>query len=180
MRLCDGIVREGRRCFDIEATCDGRRVEAWAETKRRTTHASDRRRKIVTAMLASLRRAGSFSARTSADHLHQWSCAFGVTPVAKFFQNVEQAPKDPILGITENFLADTNPKKINLGVVNFSPARLSRGEVRGCPRGRIETMKANQWCSSAFVRRRSALLANITWSEARFAKKVLEVVTGVI
>eukprot|EP00198_Chlamydomonas_reinhardtii_P007273 XP_001696609.1 aspartate aminotransferase [Chlamydomonas reinhardtii] len=32
------------------------------------------------------------------------------------FGNVEQAPKDPILGITEKFLADTNPIKMNLGV----------------------------------------------------------------
>jgi aromatic-amino-acid transaminase len=29
---------------------------------------------------------------------------------------VEMAPKDPILGVTEAFNADTNPKKINLGV----------------------------------------------------------------
>lgn len=30
--------------------------------------------------------------------------------------NVEMAPKDPILGVTETFVADTNPKKVNLGV----------------------------------------------------------------
>src|SRR5690242_7272230 len=29
---------------------------------------------------------------------------------------VEMAPKDPILGVTEAFVADTNPKKVNLGV----------------------------------------------------------------
>ena len=29
---------------------------------------------------------------------------------------VEMAPRDPILGITEAFVADTNPKKVNLGV----------------------------------------------------------------
>ena len=29
---------------------------------------------------------------------------------------VEMAPKDPILGVTEAFVADTNPRKINLGV----------------------------------------------------------------
>jgi len=33
-----------------------------------------------------------------------------------FFAHVPQAPKDPILGISENFLADTNPDKMNLGV----------------------------------------------------------------
>src|SRR3954471_2510746 len=29
---------------------------------------------------------------------------------------VEMAPRDPILGVTEAFVADTNPKKVNLGV----------------------------------------------------------------
>ena len=32
------------------------------------------------------------------------------------FDRVELAPKDPILGVTEAFVADTNPKKVNLGV----------------------------------------------------------------
>ncbi len=29
---------------------------------------------------------------------------------------IEMAPKDPILGVTEAYVADTNPKKVNLGV----------------------------------------------------------------
>eukprot|EP01026_Neomeris_dumetosa_P080986 TRINITY_DN90371_c0_g1_i1.p1 TRINITY_DN90371_c0_g1~~TRINITY_DN90371_c0_g1_i1.p1 ORF type:complete len:429 (-),score=41.01 TRINITY_DN90371_c0_g1_i1:493-1779(-) len=32
------------------------------------------------------------------------------------FAHVEQAPKDPILGITEKYLADNSPNKMNLGV----------------------------------------------------------------
>ena len=36
------------------------------------------------------------------------------------FSHVEMAPKDPILGITENFLADKSSDKINLGVVRSS------------------------------------------------------------
>ncbi len=32
------------------------------------------------------------------------------------FSAVEMAPRDPILGLTEAFLADTNPNKVNLGV----------------------------------------------------------------
>ena len=32
------------------------------------------------------------------------------------FTAVEMAPRDPILGLTEQFVADTNPKKVNLGV----------------------------------------------------------------
>ena len=35
---------------------------------------------------------------------------------ASIFSTVEMAPRDPILGITEAFAADTNPKKVNLGV----------------------------------------------------------------
>jgi len=32
------------------------------------------------------------------------------------FSNVELAPRDPILGLNEQFAADTNPRKVNLGV----------------------------------------------------------------
>ena len=32
------------------------------------------------------------------------------------FSNVELAPRDPILGLTEQFNADPNPAKVNLGV----------------------------------------------------------------
>jgi aromatic-amino-acid transaminase len=32
------------------------------------------------------------------------------------FQHVELAPRDPILGVTEAFAADPNPRKVNLGV----------------------------------------------------------------
>ena len=33
-----------------------------------------------------------------------------------WFGNVEMGPPDAILGVTEAFKRDTNPKKINLGV----------------------------------------------------------------
>ena len=32
------------------------------------------------------------------------------------FNAVEMAPRDPILGLNEQFLADPNPNKVNLGV----------------------------------------------------------------
>jgi len=35
---------------------------------------------------------------------------------SSIFQAVETAPRDPILGLTEQFNADTNPAKVNLGV----------------------------------------------------------------
>src|SRR5258706_12969634 len=35
---------------------------------------------------------------------------------ATLLSAVELAPRDPILGVTEAFVADTNPKKVNLGV----------------------------------------------------------------
>lgn len=38
------------------------------------------------------------------------------TQSSPLFASIEMAPRDPILGITEAFNADENPKKINLGV----------------------------------------------------------------
>src|SRR6185436_4222290 len=35
---------------------------------------------------------------------------------ASLLSAVELAPRDPILGVTEAFVADTNPRKVNLGV----------------------------------------------------------------
>ncbi len=35
---------------------------------------------------------------------------------APLFSSVEMAPRDPILGLTEAFMADTRPEKVNLGV----------------------------------------------------------------
>ena len=35
---------------------------------------------------------------------------------SSWWSNVDLGPPDPILGITEAFKKDTNPKKINLGV----------------------------------------------------------------
>ena len=32
------------------------------------------------------------------------------------FENLQMAPADPILGLTEAFKKDTNPNKVNLGV----------------------------------------------------------------
>jgi aromatic-amino-acid transaminase len=36
--------------------------------------------------------------------------------MSSFFDAVEMAPRDPILGLNEQFLADPNPAKVNLGV----------------------------------------------------------------
>jgi aromatic-amino-acid transaminase len=38
------------------------------------------------------------------------------SPTPSLFSSVEMAPKDPILGLTETFLADQRPEKVNLGV----------------------------------------------------------------
>ncbi|MFO1398568.1 MAG: amino acid aminotransferase [Burkholderiales bacterium] len=37
-------------------------------------------------------------------------------PLPSLLSAVELAPRDPILGVTEAFVADTNPRKVNLGV----------------------------------------------------------------
>ena len=39
-----------------------------------------------------------------------------ILPMASLFSNVELAPRDPILGVTEAFNSDTRPGKVNLGV----------------------------------------------------------------
>lgn len=36
--------------------------------------------------------------------------------MSSWWKNVEPAPKDPILGVTEAFLADPSPDKVNVGV----------------------------------------------------------------
>ena len=36
--------------------------------------------------------------------------------MSSLFDAVEMAPRDPILGLNEQFVADPNPAKVNLGV----------------------------------------------------------------
>lgn len=47
------------------------------------------------------------------------TAAVGVRSMSSWWRSVEPAPKDPILGVTEAFLADPNPAKVNVGVVCF-------------------------------------------------------------
>jgi aromatic-amino-acid transaminase len=61
-----------------------------------------------------------------ARRLPQGTCGFQRAPAASstdtssssmsLFSAVEMAPRDPILGLNEQFAADTNPAKVNLGV----------------------------------------------------------------
>ncbi|OIT07874.1 PREDICTED: aspartate aminotransferase, mitochondrial [Nicotiana attenuata] len=44
------------------------------------------------------------------------SSSVGARSLSSLWRNVEPAPKDPILGVTEAFLADTTPHKVNVGV----------------------------------------------------------------
>lgn len=44
----------------------------------------------------------------------------GLRSMSSWWKNVEPAPKDPILGVTEAFLADPSPDKVNVGVVSLS------------------------------------------------------------
>ncbi|XP_060188892.1 aspartate aminotransferase, mitochondrial [Lycium barbarum] len=44
------------------------------------------------------------------------SSALGARSLSSWWRNVEPAPKDPILGVTEAFLADPSPDKVNVGV----------------------------------------------------------------
>ena len=42
------------------------------------------------------------------------------TKTMSLFSAVEMAPRDPILGLNEQYAADTNPQKVNLGVGVYS------------------------------------------------------------
>ncbi|CAK9147080.1 unnamed protein product [Ilex paraguariensis] len=44
------------------------------------------------------------------------SSAVGARSKTSWWRNVEPAAKDPILGVTEAFLADPSPDKVNVGV----------------------------------------------------------------
>ncbi|GAB4859644.1 L-asparaginase 1 [Ancistrocladus abbreviatus] len=41
---------------------------------------------------------------------------FGARSASSWWGHVEPAPKDPILGVTEAYLADPSPDKVNVGV----------------------------------------------------------------
>ena len=43
---------------------------------------------------------------------------FGLRSMSSWWGSVEPAAKDPILGVTEAFLADPSPDKVNVGVVS--------------------------------------------------------------
>ena len=43
-------------------------------------------------------------------------------PHTSLFTRIEQAPPDPIIGLTEGFNADTNPRKVNLGAGVYQDA----------------------------------------------------------
>lgn len=49
------------------------------------------------------------------------SSVLGARCMSSWWRNVEPAPKDPILGVTEAFFADPSPDKVNVGVVSSSP-----------------------------------------------------------
>ena len=55
---------------------------------------------------------------------------------------VEMAPKDPILGVTEAFNADTNPRKINLGVGVYYDDE-GKVPLLDCVRAAQQTLAAN-------------------------------------
>jgi aromatic-amino-acid transaminase len=64
---------------------------------------------------------------------------------ASLFAAVEMAPRDPILGLTEAYNADTNPKKVNLGVGVYYDDNGKiplLGAVKAAEKARLEAMPA--------------------------------------
>ena len=63
------------------------------------------------------------------------------------FADVPEAPKDPILGISEMFLADSHPEKMNLGVVRVDDAgREGDADARGRGRAGARTREGDARC----------------------------------
>lgn len=63
----------------------------------------------------------AMSIRNSASRraMNQISSDFvGLRSMSSWWKTVEPAAKDPILGVTEAFLADPSPDKVNVGVVS--------------------------------------------------------------
>jgi aspartate aminotransferase, mitochondrial len=49
----------------------------------------------------------------------KWVLSAGLArQMSSWFGHIEPAAKDPILGVTEAFLADPSPDKVNVGVVS--------------------------------------------------------------
>ncbi len=65
-------------------------------------------------MAAIARRSRRFMSSSSS------SSAAAVASSGSWWKDVQPAARDPILGVTEAFLADTHPSKMNVGVVRFS------------------------------------------------------------
>ncbi len=65
-------------------------------------------------MAALARRSRRFMSSSSS------SSAAAVASSGSWWKDVQPAARDPILGVTEAFLADTHPSKMNVGVVRFS------------------------------------------------------------
>ncbi|HOL64064.1 MAG TPA: aminotransferase class I/II-fold pyridoxal phosphate-dependent enzyme, partial [Accumulibacter sp.] len=62
---------------------------------------------------------------------------------ASIFAAVEMAPRDPILGLTESFNADTRPTRVNLGVgvyLDDSGKVPLLNAVKRAEKARLETM----------------------------------------
>ncbi len=66
-------------------------------------------------MAALARRSRRFMSSSSSS-----SSAAAVASSGSWWKDVQPAARDPILGVTEAFLADTHPSKMNVGVVRFS------------------------------------------------------------
>ncbi|KAH9608688.1 hypothetical protein KSS87_009153 [Heliosperma pusillum] len=61
--------------------------------------------------MAALRAANTISTKLTTK-----TAAFCTRSMSSWWGHVDQAPKDPILGVTEAFLADPSPSKVNVGV----------------------------------------------------------------
>ena len=83
--------------------------------------------------------------------------------LSSWWSQVELCPPDAILGITEAYKKDTNPKKINLGVGAY---RDDAGKPYVLPSVRKVRIWASLWltcsCSYAFGKKKQLIFFNVT------------------
>jgi len=137
-----GGCRRGRGCARRRvAPSDARARRIVRERRERTRHdtivVSLARRCMLARALAGhargvVRRACASGAREGGSTRRR---AIATTAMSGRFADVPEAPKDPILGISEMFVADSHPEKMNLGVVRVERfRRRGRGGARGTGR----------------------------------------------
>ena len=87
-------------------------------------------------------------------HLHHYKSDL-VCHCSSWWGGVQMGPPDPILGVSEAFKRDTNPKKMNLGVGAYRDDQGKPFVLRLCPQGITVTNPSGESTNATFSSRRT-------------------------